>query len=269
MKRTILAAFGVGLAAFSSAFVVNMRVFNFEYGETVGVPSDPVIEVGDTIHWVWNANFHSVTSSTGQSESFASGLINTGSTFDHTFTNIGDFGYYCDLHGSDLGNGQVIGMAGRVFVLAPKLAESFTIFRGLLQQGGISELASSDDQYMVVQKGFVLNLTEAPIQVIMESAPVPPVPTQLVVRWEDGVNASGLTRRVEVLNTVTSQFEQIDQSAAQLADGKFSTKTSGDLSRFVDPVTQKVKVKFSYFNVGPVSNSAYQARFDRFALLVK
>jgi hypothetical protein len=68
---------------------------------------------------------------------------------------------------------------------------------------------------------------------------------------------------------VTSQFEQIDQSAAQLADGKFSTKTSGDLSRFVDPVTQKVKVKFSYFNVGPVSNSAYQARFDRFALLVK
>src|SRR5262249_33219463 len=75
---------------------VTVHVVNFAFS-----PSNVTIQVGDTVHWVWDASNHTTTSVGGIAEQWDSGLHNTGFTFDHTFTHAGSFQYYCIPHGQD------------------------------------------------------------------------------------------------------------------------------------------------------------------------
>jgi plastocyanin len=83
-------------------------------------PSTITIHQGDTVDWVWQGGFHNVVSVAGIAEQFNSGAPTgvVGNTFDHTFTHVGTFAYYCAVHGSDNGNGTAGGMSGTVTVLA-------------------------------------------------------------------------------------------------------------------------------------------------------
>ena len=61
-------------------------------------PSTVNIFAGDTVRWNWAGAAHSSTSNSSMSlEAWDSGLMVTG-TFSHTFTNVGDWPYYCTLH---------------------------------------------------------------------------------------------------------------------------------------------------------------------------
>ena len=90
---------------------VDVHLVNFAFN-----PSPVNITQGDTIHWIWDTNFHSTTSVAGQSEQWDSDIHNSGFTFDHTFTQVGTFNYYCKIHGQDNGDGTASGMAGTITV---------------------------------------------------------------------------------------------------------------------------------------------------------
>src|SRR5262249_11387809 len=89
-------------------------------GTNVFTPSTITIHQGDTVEWVWQTGFHNVLSVGGIAEQWNSGTPTgtVGTTFDHTFTHVGTFAYYCSVHGSDRGNGTASGMAGTVTVEA-------------------------------------------------------------------------------------------------------------------------------------------------------
>jgi plastocyanin len=91
---------------------VTVDVINFAFN-----PNPVTIHVGDTIQWDWLADDHSSTSVAGSLESWNSGVINTGATFDHTFEHAGTYVYYCVIHGSDNGNGTASGMSASIVVL--------------------------------------------------------------------------------------------------------------------------------------------------------
>lgn len=82
-------------------------------------PPHITIYQGDTIQWLWDDGFHSVrTVSTDTIDAFNSGFRVKGDSFSHTFNFVGDFVYYCGVHGSDNGDGTASGQAGSVTVLA-------------------------------------------------------------------------------------------------------------------------------------------------------
>jgi plastocyanin len=85
------------------------------HGQLQFSPSSISIQVGDTVTWNWRASGHSVTSGTPGSPNglFDSGIKNSGTTFAHTFTAAGSFGYFCMPHG------LCCGMTGTVNVSAP------------------------------------------------------------------------------------------------------------------------------------------------------
>ncbi len=91
---------------------VTVDVINFAFN-----PDPVTIHVGDTVHWVWQGDDHSTTSVSGSAEQWDSGVLNTGATFDHTFTHSGTFVYYCKIHGEDNGNGTASGMSADIVVL--------------------------------------------------------------------------------------------------------------------------------------------------------
>jgi plastocyanin len=74
-------------------------------------PQNLTIQVGTTVIWRNVGDLpHTVSADDGL---FDSGIINSGSSFEITFTESGEFPYYCALHG---GPGQV-GMAGLITVI--------------------------------------------------------------------------------------------------------------------------------------------------------
>ncbi len=61
-------------------------------------PTTVTIKVGDTVTWTNNGpSTHTVTADDG---SFASGNLNQGGTFSHTFQTAGTFTYHCSINGS-------------------------------------------------------------------------------------------------------------------------------------------------------------------------
>ncbi|HYD01450.1 MAG TPA: hypothetical protein VEB22_09510, partial [Phycisphaerales bacterium] len=145
MHRTFQVVAALCLAAAAAyADTVTVYVFNREFSQNMPggpqpLPHDPVIQVGDTVHWVVTDGFHTVTSCANQTQSFDSDFIMPGDTFDHTFTQPGTFGYYCVFHGFDNGNGTAGGMAGVVTVEAapPVCAADLGVQGGTAGQDGV------------------------------------------------------------------------------------------------------------------------------------
>ena len=90
------------------------------------VPNNITVSVGDTVRWTWQSDNHSVTSGPGctadgefcspnNSNCSAGVLNNTGTVYQHTFTQTGTFSYFCALHCGS-------GMVGTVNVVASCLA---------------------------------------------------------------------------------------------------------------------------------------------------
>lgn len=93
---------------------------NFVYN-----PAELVVPVGATVIWV-NQDGAPHTATSDQAGQFASDLLSSGQSFRHTFTEIGAFPYYCELHGAAGG----VDMAGTVRVVpadqAPAVAAAPT-----------------------------------------------------------------------------------------------------------------------------------------------
>jgi uncharacterized repeat protein (TIGR01451 family) len=109
------------LSATVGASTITLEVFNNDFGMAPSTHIDPLINVGDTVRWVWNSDGvpHSTQTAAGQADSWDSGIHTTPFTFEHTFAQTGTFNYFCIVHGFDAGNGQVGGMSGHVVVLGP------------------------------------------------------------------------------------------------------------------------------------------------------
>jgi len=79
-------------------------------------PSSVSITTGDTVQWHFNEFGHTTTSNaTSGTDAWNSGVVASGGNFTHTFSNTGDFPYYCAVHSSASGSA----MNGTVHVAAP------------------------------------------------------------------------------------------------------------------------------------------------------
>lgn len=109
------------LAASGGARTVDVRIFSFDFSAAPkGQASvDPVIDLDDTVQWNWESGGHSTTAAKGQAETWNSGIQPLGSSFEHTFANVGVFWYFCMPHGFDRGDGTAGGMAGTITVTFP------------------------------------------------------------------------------------------------------------------------------------------------------
>lgn len=86
---------------------------------TTYTPQQITIHQGETVHWEWASNNHTVTSGTAPN---ADGLFcspndtncasapasNSGATYEHTFNSQGTFKYFCLVHGSAMTGSVVV-----------------------------------------------------------------------------------------------------------------------------------------------------------------
>lgn len=126
-----VAVVAVQPAVAGNTVLVHMYNFDFSLNPSGGPVEDAVISVGDTVRWILDEGMHNTKSVEGIPEVWESPLFEVpGSTFEHTFTNVGVWWYYCTPHGFDLGNQTAGGMAGTVTVV-PEPATSIALGTGL------------------------------------------------------------------------------------------------------------------------------------------
>ena len=120
-RRRSRVALAAGLLAFAAATVAPVLAAEVDVA-IVGTRFEPAtitISQGDTVTWTVEQSIgepHSVTSGSVEDagtlfDSGSSGLRNDGESYQHTFTEAGEFDYFCIVH--------PVQMTGKVVVLAP------------------------------------------------------------------------------------------------------------------------------------------------------
>ena len=99
------------------------QTYQLDWGFNInGANASLTIEQGDTVEWTWiDTGQHNVINTANAVETFDSGLLQgVGTTFSHTFTEIGVNDYECSPHnGNMFGTITVTAPASNDFYLAP------------------------------------------------------------------------------------------------------------------------------------------------------
>jgi hypothetical protein len=105
----VIGALAALTIASARAAITVVHIYDFDFSANPpGQPVvNPVINVGDTVRWVWDEGHHSTTAAAGQALSWNSGVHFSPHEFEFTFTLPGVFNYYCLPHGRDNGDGTV------------------------------------------------------------------------------------------------------------------------------------------------------------------
>jgi hypothetical protein len=123
---------------------------------------------------------------------------------------------------------------------------SYTLFRGVLLSGGLPQLIDSDNQRLAFGPGIVLNRTESPAQIVVEStSPIEGV-GELTFTVEGGATAAGLNQTIQLFNFQTNAYEDLDTRAASVGDSVVTRTPAGDPNRFIQPGTRKMRTRVVY-----------------------
>ncbi|MCW5939276.1 MAG: hypothetical protein KF884_02900 [Fimbriimonadaceae bacterium] len=145
----------------------------------------------------------------------------------------------------------------------PNLAPTaFSIFRGALESGGLADLATSDDNYLTVRNGIVVNQNESPVTIDVSATAPLTIAQKIVVEVESSVTAGGLGRRIQAWNFDTGQWVEIDSRAATNSDSVASGEINANVSSFIEPSTREVRARLLFRATGPVTTPVWRAKID-------
>ena len=144
------------------------------------------------------------------------------------------------------------------------LPTSLTVFRGQVISGNLDSLLASDDSWLIVAAGMVLMPSEAPVWLILEGTAPTATPSQLKFRLEaHAVNTGVFTQKIELYNYVTQSYELVDTRNATMTDTVAEVTLSGDLTRFIQPGTLKMKAQLTWRAGGPVGAFPWRIAADQ------
>ncbi|MCH7903755.1 MAG: FG-GAP repeat protein, partial [Armatimonadetes bacterium] len=147
-----------------------------------------------------------------------------------------------DRRGQDRGAAWVLFLDGNRDIRP----DSFSLFRGILTGGGLSDLFASDDSWMTVLPGITLNQSERQVQLIVTGTAPTETPTELKFRVEAHAEINNIGQWIELWNYDTNSYEQVDFMIATLADSIVEVSITTNPERFIEAGTKEMRAKVSY-----------------------
>jgi hypothetical protein len=171
-----------------------------------------------------------------------------------------------NVYVSGHGHNDVTGRTEALLWVRPSevfvLPSGFSLFRGTLTGGGLSELQASDDQWLSARVGIALFATESPLQLIVTGTSPVQTPSELRFTLEARVSTPGLAQKVYLFNYVTGLYEEVGSWPGSATDSIVEVTVTTNPERFVQAGTREMKAKVAYFQVGPVPQLAWSAYLD-------
>ncbi len=143
------------------------------------------------------------------------------------------------------------------------MPDSYTLVRGFLVGGGLSNLFFSDDMRLEVRAGITLFLGESPLQVVIIATSPVDVPSELRFRVESNANTPGLTQTIELFNYDSSLYEEVDLSVPGAMDSGVQVVITTNPQRFVQAGSREMRARLVYEQVGLVLLWPWMARIDQ------
>ncbi len=141
---------------------------------------------------------------------------------------------------------------------------SFSVFRGVLESGGLSDLLVSDDSYLVVRNGATTLMSESPITVTFDTTSPNAIPASLDFMVENHVSITGLTQRIDMFDFTAGSYEQEDQRSATTTDSTV-TAIGSNPGRFVESGTHTLRSRLRVRADGPVFVNTWRSFTDKVA----
>ncbi len=151
----------------------------------------------------------------------------------------------------------------RITPPAPLTPLEFSMFRGLVTGGGLSDLFASDNAYLTLRPGFVLNVNEAPIQIIVKGQAGSTTAQQFGLLLERRSSVTNISENVQFFDFSTNQWVSMNTSAMPTADNILHVSTTTNPSRFIHPTTREIRAKLEYRATGVVLTYPWFIFLDR------
>ncbi|GIV02443.1 MAG: hypothetical protein KatS3mg015_1273 [Fimbriimonadales bacterium] len=145
--------------------------------------------------------------------------------------------------------------------LSVVLPSSFTVTRGVQTSGALQDLFFSDDSYLNVQARRPTEVAAASVEIEVEGTATSSNPSELKFTLEAASSGSPARQRIEVFNFANGTWEMLDERDAPAADTSLTFTLAGDLSRFVEAGTRRMRVRIGYHDRG-VTFLDWGGRFD-------
>lgn len=139
---------------------------------------------------------------------------------------------------------------------------SFTMIRGLVISGGLSEILSSDDMYLVVRPGIVFSTSEAPVQIQVDALAPAGTASELKFKLEARANQGNLSQGMYMFNFMTGVYDVMDVRAATTTDSTVEVTVSMNASNYIGP-NRELRSRLNYRATGPVFSYPWLISVDQ------
>lgn len=140
---------------------------------------------------------------------------------------------------------------------------SLNVFRGVVAAGALPNLVQSDDVKMRFRPGIVFTSGEAPIQLVFEGEAKSEIPESVDFVFETAGSSTSIEVSVHFYNFENSTYELVYQRTATVGDVYAIATTTGDMSRFVEASTRKLRARISAKLLGPTFAYPWTIEIDR------
>jgi photosystem II stability/assembly factor-like uncharacterized protein len=139
---------------------------------------------------------------------------------------------------------------------------SFAVTRGLLNSGGLAEISSSNNAYLVIQNRLTNPANTAPAQMVFEAKTAIAAPTSLTFTVEASVSRPGIAEKLELFNFATGAYQVVEEIEAAGQDRIYTFRPLGNLKRFIEPTTGTVRARLSFKAASGSLPAQWTARID-------
>jgi hypothetical protein len=138
-------------------------------------------------------------------------------------------------------------VSGVVSGLAPT---SFQVVRGQVLSGGLTELGTSNNQYLQIRPWIVTNTQVPPVEIVFETTSPTGSLTELKFRLESNVNTTGIQQGIELYNFATNAWVTVDTRTLPTSDTVVEVTAPGNASNFVQSGTGTVRARVGWKPLG-------------------
>ncbi len=147
--------------------------------------------------------------------------------------------------------------------------DSFLIDQGLLAGGGLQDLFLSDDSWLQAKVDISRDTTEVPIRIVLEGTSPTPTPSTLGFKLETRAQIPGVGQYLELWDWTQARYVQIDRRfASRVTDGVVEAYATGNLARFVQAGTGRVRARIGWASLATDNIMAWRVWIDQAVWLV-
>jgi hypothetical protein len=140
---------------------------------------------------------------------------------------------------------------------------SYSMFRGTVFSGNFNSLINSDGDRLVMRPGVVLQSSEPPVQIRINSTAPTGSPNGISFSVESSASFPFAQQKVSLWNYDTGAYELLDTRTVTTSDDTLTVTVRTNAHRFIDNATLAMRALVSYKAVGPSILYPWSGRIDK------